>query len=120
LTLTERDGRIIAMTTTEITEYDCATAELTVGMTLPNGETVIALRKLGEYRLCEDGGYNHHSWKAVMVRGGKNFHDYSVRTVYALPHGWSVGGGEYYHHISDALVSIGWDWATDNDEGNYK
>ena len=94
------------MTTTETT-YDCATAELTVGMTLPNGETIIAFRKMSDYRLCEDGGYNYHLWYAVAVRGGKNFHDYATRTISALPHGWSVGGGDYFHNIHEALNKIG-------------
>ena len=96
------------MTTTEITEtYDCATAQLTVGMALPNGETVIALRKMSDYRLCEDGGYNYHLWYAVTVRGGKNFHDYATRTVSALPHGWGLSGGNYFHNIHEALNKIG-------------
>lgn len=95
------------MTTTEITEYDCATAELTVGMTLPDGEIVIALSKLSDYGLCGDGNYNYHLWKIVAVRGGKNFHDYAVRTVSALPHGLSTGGGSYFHNIHDALNKIG-------------
>lgn len=107
------------MTTTETT-YDHVTAEATVGMVLPNGETIIALRKIGDHQLCEDGGYNYHCWKAVMVRGGKNFHDYATRVVYALPHGWSVSGGDYHHHISDALANIGWSWESEYEEGNHE
>jgi len=103
------------MTITETT-YNCATAELTVGMTLPWGETVVALRKMGDYRLCEDGGYNYHLWYAVCVREGKigrtsvrhkNFHDYAVRIISALPHGWQAGDGDYFHNIYDALNKIG-------------
>ena len=95
------------MTTTEITTYDCATAELTVGTALPNGETVIALRRVNDHQLCDDGCYNYHAWYAVCVRGGKNYHDYATRIITALPHGWSVGGGNYYHNIYDALNNAG-------------
>lgn len=95
------------MTTTETLDYNCATTDLTVGMTLPNGETVIALRKLDDYRLCEDGYYNYNLWYAVTVRGGVNYHDYATRTISALPHGWSVSGGEYHHDIYKALTTIG-------------
>jgi len=95
------------MTTTETTEIDPATTELTVGMTLPNGEIVIALRKIDEYRLCEDGNYNYAMWKVVCVRGGKNFHDYATRTVTLLPTHWGVSGGDYWHEIHDALNKIG-------------
>jgi|Laugresu1bdmlbdd_1035124.scaffolds.fasta_scaffold02412_5 hypothetical protein len=97
------------MTTTEITEteYDHTTAELTVGMTLPNGETIVSLRKLDSYRLCGDGNYNYHQWKVVAVRGGNNFHNYVVRSVSAMPTGWSVSGGDYMNSIVEALTKIG-------------
>jgi hypothetical protein len=90
---------------------DFLTADLTVGTTLPNGETVIALRKVADVRLCEDGDYNYATWKVVCVRGGKNFHDYATRTVTLLPirhrpH-WGVSGGDYWHDIHDALNEIG-------------
>jgi hypothetical protein len=95
------------MTTTETTHPDFLTADLTVGTTLPNGETVIALRKVDEVRLCEDGDYNYSSWKVVCVRGGKNFHDYATRTVTLLPDRWGMGGGNYHETIYDALNKIG-------------
>ena len=94
------------MTTTS-TDYDCATANVTVGMTLPNGETVIALRKMGDYHLCEDGDYDYHLWYVVTVREGVNYHDYATRTVAAMPYGWSWSGGEYFHNIYKALEIIG-------------
>lgn len=95
------------MTTAEITDYDCATANITVGMTLPNGETVVALRKWSDYRLCDDGYYDYHGWFVVTVRSGVNYHDYATRTISALPHGWSWSGGEYHHDIHKALNAIG-------------
>ena len=95
------------MTTTETTHPDFLTAELTVGMTLPNGETVIALRKVAEARLCEDDCYNYATWKVVCVRGGKNFHDYATRTVTLLPDRWGMGSGNYHETIYDALNRIG-------------
>lgn len=94
------------MTTTE-THPDFLTTELTVGTTLPNGETIIALRKVAEARLCEDGFYNYATWKVVCVRGGKNFHDYATRTVTLLPDRWGMSGGDYFHTINDALNNIG-------------
>lgn len=95
------------MTTTETTHPDFLTAELTVGMTLPNGETVVALRKVADVRLCEDGDYNYAMWRVVCVRGGNNFHDYATRTVALLPDRWGMGGGDYFHDIHDALNNIG-------------
>ncbi len=95
------------MTTTETTHPDFLTTELTVGTTFPNGETVIALRKIADVRLCEDGDYNYAMWKVVCVREGKNFHDYSTRTVTLLPTRWGMGNGDYLHNIYDALNSIG-------------
>ena len=95
------------MTNASATEYNCGTAELTAGTLLPNGETVVASRKLLDYRLCEDGFYNYGMWHFVAVRPGHNYHDYVVRTVSALPHGWSVSNGEYCHDIYKALTLIG-------------
>lgn len=94
------------MTTTETT-HDFLTAELTVGTVLPNGETVIALRKVSNVRLCEDGNYNYSTWKVVCVRGGKNFHDYATRTIVCLQTHWGMSGGDYFHDIHDALNEIG-------------
>ena len=94
------------MTIKEATEYNCGTAELTVGTLLSNGETVIATRKLCDYRLCDDGFYDYGLWVFVAVRPGPNHHDYVVRTVSALPHGWSVSGGKYCHDINEALTEI--------------
>lgn len=94
------------MTTTD-THPNYLTDELTVGTTFPNGETVIALRKVADVRLCEDGFYNYATWKVVCVRGGKNFHDYATRTVTLLPDRWGMGGGDYFHTINDALNEIG-------------
>lgn len=94
------------MTITE-TSPDFLTADLTVGTTLPNGETVVALRKVSDVRLCEDGNYNYSTWKVVCVRGGKNFHDYATRTVTLLPTHWGTSGGDYFHNINDALNKIG-------------
>lgn len=95
------------MTTTETTHPDFLTTELTVGTTFPNGETVIALRKVADVRLCEDGEYNYAMWKVACVRGGKNFHDYATRTVTLLPDCWGMGGGNYHETIYDALNKIG-------------
>jgi hypothetical protein len=93
------------MTTTE-THPDFLTTELTVGTTLPNGETVIALRKVADLEACADG-YSYAMWRVVCVRGGKNFHDYATRTVTLLPTHWGVSGGDYWHNINDALNKIG-------------
>lgn len=96
-----------SMTTTETPEYNFQTADITVGMVLPWGETVVAVRRWATSQLCDDGEYNYSAWKVVCVREGINYHDYAVRSVWAGQSGYYHGSGEYFFTIHEALNEAG-------------
>ena len=101
---------VSTMTTTEIPYYDYRTAELSVGMTLPNKATVIAFRKMREFRGSEhfaDGGEDYAYWLVACIRDGENFHDYACWTVFARPEELYVCWGHYFHTINEAIDHIG-------------
>ena len=99
------------MTTTETTtEYDHITAEIAVGTRLYNEATVIAFRKVQDYKPADPaqwGGASFSTWEVVAVREGKNFHAYASWTVIANDRGWYIVHGYYFHDVLEALAHIG-------------
>lgn len=98
------------MTTTEITDYDHITADIAVGTRLYNEATVIAFRKLQDYKSADPdqwGGDTFATWQVVAVREGQNFHAYASWTVIANDNGWYICHGHYFHDVLDALAHIG-------------
>ena len=98
------------MTTTEITEYDHITADIAVGTHLYNEATVIAFRKVQDYKPADPdqwGGASFSTWEVVAVREGQNFHAYASWTVIANDNGWYICHGHYFHDIQEALNKIG-------------
>ena len=98
------------MTTDTITEYDNTTADIAVGTRLYNEATVIAFRKVQDYKPAHPsqwGGASFSTWEVVAVREGQNFHAYASWTVIANDRGWYIGYGHYFHDIQEALAHIG-------------
>ena len=97
------------MTTTE-TEFDHTTDEMSVGTRLRNEATVIAFRKLQDYKPADPdqwGGDTFATWQVVAVREGQNFHAYASWTVILTESGWDCFYGHYFHNVLEALAHIG-------------